>query len=55
VRVRIKNLRVITHPHPFALLGGDVLRGGKPVEMWNFNGLKVKTTGLNEVSTWLEF
>jgi hypothetical protein len=46
---------VINHPYPFALLGGDVLRGGRPREAVNFRGLKVETTGLNEVKAWLEF
>ena len=55
VRVRVKNLRVINHPHPFALLGGDVLRRGRPREAVNFRGLKVETTGLNQVNAWLEF
>ena len=30
VLAKVKNLRVIDHPHPFALLGADVLRGGRP-------------------------
>jgi hypothetical protein len=55
VFARVKNLRVINHPHPFMLLGADVLRGGRPREQWNFRGLKVVTTGLNAVKAFLEF
>ena len=51
----IKNLRVIRHPHPFVLLGADVLRGGRPKDSWNFRGLKVITVGLNKVDASLEF
>jgi hypothetical protein len=36
-------MRVIEHPHPFLLLGADVISGGKENKHWNFTGLKVKT------------
>ena len=46
---KVSNLRVIEHPHPFLLLGSDVLRGGRPSDSWNFCGLSVITSGLNKV------
>jgi hypothetical protein len=55
VLARVNNLRVISHPHPFMLLGSDVLRGGRPRDSWNFTGLKVVTTGLNTVKACLQF
>ena len=51
----IHNLRVIAHPHPFFLLGADVLRGGRPAGGWNFTGLKVDTVGENMVEASLGF
>lgn len=51
----VKNLRVIHHPHHFVLLGSDVLRGGRPADQWNFEGLEVKTVGLNQVRACLKF
>jgi hypothetical protein len=35
----VTNMRVIQHPHPFMLLGADVLSGGRPSGAWNFTGL----------------
>lgn len=32
VMAKVNNLRVINHPHPFFLLGADVLRGGRPAD-----------------------
>ena len=39
IRTRIRNLRVIEHPHPFLLLGADVLSGGRGPGQWNFGGI----------------
>ena len=55
LQAHVSNMRVIKHPHPFLLLGTDVLRGGRPHESWNFRGLLVETTGLNHVDAWLNF
>ncbi len=55
LQAHVSNLRVIEHPHPLLLLGADVLRGGRPRDSWNFQGLRVETTGLNQVDAWLEF
>ncbi len=55
VLAKVNNLRVIQHPHPFMLLGSDVLRGGRPLNTWNFAALRVKTVGLNHVEASLEF
>ena len=55
LQAHVSNMRVINHPHPFLLLGTDVLRGGRPIDSWNFRGLRVETTGLNQVDAWLDF
>lgn len=52
---RVANLRVIEHPHPFFLLGADILRGGRPGDSWNFRGLIVTTQGVGQVEAHLEF
>ena len=39
IRTRVRNLRVIDHPHPFLLLGADVLSGGRKSGQWNFSGI----------------
>lgn len=52
---RVANLRVIEHPHPFFLLGADILRGGRPEDSWNFRGLIVSTQGVGQVEAHLEF
>jgi hypothetical protein len=50
------NMRVIVHPHPFLLVGADVLRGGRPQGAgWNMRGLLVNTLGAGEVTAQLEF
>jgi hypothetical protein len=41
VEAKVENMRVIDHPHPFKLLGADVLSGGRSAESWNFTGMKV--------------
>ncbi len=55
VIARVRNMRVITHPHPFMLLGAEVLRGGRPLDSWNFAGIDVETVALNEVDAYLKF
>ena len=40
---KVENMRVIHHPHPFVLLGADVLSGGRDSSIWNFTGMKVRT------------
>ena len=55
VLFKVNNLRVINHPHPFFLLGADVLRGGRPTDQWNFRSLKVDTLGVNQVRAYMEF
>ncbi len=55
VIARVRNMRIIKHPHPFMLLGADVLRGGRPFDSWNFAGIDVDTLGLNEVDAHLKF
>lgn len=52
---RVKNLRVIDHPHPFLLLGADVLSGGRQVGEWNFSGIVVETLGEGKVEAMLMF
>ena len=39
IRSRVRNLRVIDHPHPFLLLGANVLSGGRKSGQWNFSGI----------------
>ena len=41
---QVENMRVIKHPHPFVLLGADVLSGGRSSNSWNFTGMRVQTT-----------
>jgi hypothetical protein len=48
-------MRVIEHPHPFLLLGADVISGGKENIHWNFTGLKVKTIREGQVEGFLLF
>ena len=55
IRARIRNLRVIEHPHPFFLLGADVLSGGRQMGQWNFSGIQVKTLAVGEVKAVLTF
>ncbi len=55
VVARVRNLRVIEHPHAFCLLGADILRGGRPKNTWNFTGLRVHTPEENRVHASLEF
>lgn len=51
----VRNMRVIEHPHPFMLLGADVVSGGQGNRHWNFSGLKVKTLGEGRVEGFLLF
>ena len=51
----VRNMRVIEHPHPFLLLGADVISGGKENIHWNFTGLKVKTICEGQVEGFLLF
>ena len=44
VEAKVENMRVIDHPHPFVLLGADVLSGVRDSKSWNFTGMKVETT-----------
>jgi hypothetical protein len=46
---RVENMRVISHPHPFVLLGADVLSGGRDSTSWNFTGMKVHTAQVGQV------
>jgi hypothetical protein len=46
---------VIDHPHPFVLLGADVLSGGRDAASWNFTGMRVQTTQVGEVQAKLTF
>ena len=39
----IQGMRVIKHPHPFCLLGADVLRGGRATGPWDFKGVSLCT------------
>jgi hypothetical protein len=55
IRTRVRNLRVIDHPHPFLLLGADVLSGGRKSGQWNFSGIKVKTLAEGHVEAELTF
>jgi gag-polyprotein putative aspartyl protease len=49
LEAKVENMRVINHPHPFLLLGADVLSGGRDSSSWNFTGMKVHTTQVGEV------
>jgi hypothetical protein len=51
----VRNLRVIEHPHPFLLLGADVLSGGRKPGQWNFSGIQVKTLAEGRVEAQLNF
>ena len=55
IRTRVRNLRVIDHPHPFLLLGADVLSGGRNLGQWNFSGIQVKTVAEGHVEAKLTF
>jgi hypothetical protein len=46
---------VIDHPHPFLLLGADVLSGGRKLGQWNFSGIKVTTLAEGKVEAELTF
>ena len=48
-------MRVIEHPHPFLLLGADMISGGKENKHWNLTGLKVKTIREGQVEGFLLF
>jgi hypothetical protein len=39
VSFEVSNVRVLSHPAPLFLIGSDLLRGGRDVNDWNFNGL----------------
>ena len=52
---RVENMRVIKHPHPFVLLGADVLSGGRNSSSWNFTGMRVQTTDIGQVKAHLTF
>mgnify|MGYP003552320619 FL=1 len=52
---RVRNLRVIDHPHPFLLLGADVLSGGRKSGQWNFSGIMVNTLAEGHVEAELTF
>ena len=47
VMAQVNNLRIISHPRPFFLLGADILRGGRPAHTGKFRGLDVQTLGVN--------
>lgn len=44
VQFTLRDVRVLEHSAPLILLGSDLLRGGRPVDQWNFGGL-VQTSG----------
>lgn len=48
-------MRVIEHPHPFMLLGADVLQGGRDPSVWNFAGMTVKTLAIGKVAVSMNF
>lgn len=52
---RVENMRVINHPHPFVLLGADVLSGGRDSSSWNFTGMRVRTEQVGQVRAELTF
>ena len=39
VKFAVTGLRIIHHPTCLMLLGSDILYGGRPSGMWNFNGV----------------
>lgn len=45
----LTGVRVVDHPVPLALLGADILRGGRDSSGWNFTGLTYLTTQTGEV------
>ena len=55
VEAKVHNMRVISHPHPFVLLGADVLSGGRDPSTWNFTGMRVHTTEAGRVKALLTF
>lgn len=52
---RLTDVRVVDHPRPLALLGADILRGGRSTDGWNFNGLTYTTTSDGKVTGSLVF
>lgn len=44
VKFGITGLKIIDHPSPLLLIGSDVLSGGRPVDSWNFTGIKLATS-----------
>ncbi len=61
IAARITNLRVIDHPHPFLLVGSDVLQGGSMTcssrgsGLWNFRALVANTVEEGRVQAHIEF
>lgn len=55
VAFRLTGVRVVNHPVPLALLGADILRGGRGQEGWNFTGLTYHTGSSGEVTGQLVF
>lgn len=51
----LSGLRVVHHPYPMLLLGGDILRGGRGTGHWNFAGLHTRTVGAASVEGYLSF
>jgi hypothetical protein len=49
VRYRVQGLKLIWHPHPIALLGADLLSGGRPAGEVNFTGVKLATDAQGRV------
>ena len=39
VSFEVCNVRVCSHPAQLFLIGSDMLRGGRDINAWNFNGL----------------
>ncbi len=51
----LTGVRVVNHPVPLALLGADILRGGRGAHEWNFTGLTYETQETGEVTGYLGF
>ncbi len=45
VRFAVTGLKIIQHPCNLFLIGADLLCGGRPAGMWNFNGIHSTTEG----------
>jgi hypothetical protein len=51
----VKGLKLIDHPHPLLLIGGDLLSGGRGQGAHNFTGIALDTDAAGRVSGAISF